>query len=326
MDLCRKAEELRHVWGAFRQSRVLMTANNLEVFEHLQSPRTVPELCGILGTDTRATRILLDALTAMGLVKKLSRISGKTEARYRNTPASAKLLVRGGEFYQGDIIRHADTLWENWSGLDEVLRSGEPAHRDHDHAAFIRGMHNIAVCKVPAVMKALDLKGVAAALDLGGGPGTYSASIARQGIAVTLFDSPPTIAVAREVLKETNAPPIAFLEGDFIADDIGKGYDLAFISQICHAYSADDNRRIIEKSRDALNPGGIVAIQEFFIDRSMTKPLPAALFSVNMLVNTRGGTCYPPSEIRGWLKDAGFRRLRDKRLDDTVLVSGRKPL
>lgn len=50
-----------------------------------------------------------------------------------------------------------------------------------------------------------------------------------------------------------------------------------------------------------------------------------ALFSVNMLVNTAGGRCYPPGEIKNWLSRAGLKELEEKLLDDTVLISGTLP-
>ena len=117
---------------------------------------------------------------------------------------------------------------------------------------------------------------------------------------------------------------IEFREGNFLSDPIGSGYDLVFISHICHSFSEKENRFIIEKARDALNNGGKIAIQEFYIENNRTSPAPSALFSINMLVNTESGRCYSPQEIKGWLSEAGFGSVRDKRLQETVLVFGKK--
>jgi hypothetical protein len=43
-----------------------------------------------------------------------------------------------------------------------------------------------------------------------------------------------------------------------------------------------------------------------------------------MLVNTDAGRCYSPQEIKGWLSDAGFSAVRHKRLQETVIVLGKK--
>jgi hypothetical protein len=82
------------------------------------------------------------------------------------------------------------------------------------------------------------------------------------------------------------------------------------------------NLQIIEKSRNALNHKGRTVVQEFYIDQSRTYPVQSALFSINMLVNTEGGRCYSSGEIMSWLKEAGFKEVGVKILDDSVLVSG----
>ncbi len=312
-----QARELRKLLNGFQASRVLLTANNLKVFDLLSAARSAAESAQSLGTNVRATEILLDALTGFGLLKK----SG---GKYKNAPIANHLLISAAPASMAGMAQHMDTLWKNWSALDEVMKTGLPARKAHDHEAFIRAMHGIAFLRARDVVNALDLKGVRRALDLGGGPGTYSTELAKKGIAVTLFDFPETIAVAREIIDRSGKKNIEFREGNFLGDPIGSGYDLAFISQICHSFSEKDNRFIIEKSRDALNAGGKIAIQEFYIERDRTSPAPSALFSVNMLVNTDAGRCYSPQEIKGWLSDAGFSAVRHKRLQETVLVLGKK--
>ncbi len=309
------ANELRKIWSGFRQARVLITANNYRIFDHLSKQRSVRVLSHKLNTDARATEILLDALAGIGLLTKQG-------SSYINTKIASQYLVSGSPYYQGDIIRHADTLWKNWSGLDEVIKTGKPYHAARNQEAFILGMHNIASLKAKDVIKAIGLKGVKKALDLGGGPGTYSLEMAGKGVNVTLFDFPGTIRIAKRVAAKGKTGRIHFKSGDFMSEDIGKGYDLIFISQIIHAYSDKDNLRLLKKCRNALNNGGRIVIQEFLISKDRTHPMPGALFSVNMLVNTARGRCYTPGEIKSWLSRAGLKELAEKLLDDTVLISG----
>jgi 2-polyprenyl-3-methyl-5-hydroxy-6-metoxy-1,4-benzoquinol methylase len=310
-----EARELRKLWSGFWSARVLITANSLGVFDHLEEPLSAEAVAKRLRTDGRATELLLDALTGIGLI-------GKKGGKYKNTAAASRLLLGGSPYYQGDIIRHADSLWQSWSALDEVVKTGRPAARGRDHRSFILGMHNLAILKVRDVMRAVGLSGVKTALDLGGGPGTYAMEMAGRGIRVTLFDLPDTIKIARGLARGKKG--IRFKGGDFMHDDIGGGYDLILISQIFHAYPAEENVEMLGKCREALNPGGRVAIHEFNISEDRTYPPYSALFSVNMLVNTAGGRCYPPEEIKGWLLEAGFGGVSEKLLGDTVVVLGGK--
>jgi|WetSurMetagenome_2_1015567.scaffolds.fasta_scaffold00091_38 predicted O-methyltransferase YrrM len=317
MKIANDVHALRALWGGFQQSRVVLTANNLRVFDHLEKPKTAAETAGLIKADIRAVEILLDAVAGLGLLKKRGN-------KYRNAPIANRLLVKGMPDYQGDILRHAGNLWDNWSDLDKIVRTGRPSRRSFETDAFIRGMHNIAARKAKEVIKAIDLKGVKKALDLGGGPGTYSIEMAKKVKSVTLLDLPQTVAIAKDIIGRTGLKNISFTEGDFLRNNIGEGYDLIFISQILHSFSESGNLKIIRKAHAALNPGGLIVIQEHLLEPDRTKPLSGSLFSVNMLVNTSGGRSYSPQEIKGWLSSAGFKKVKHQVAKESALVFGRK--
>ena len=316
--LAKEVIELSRLWGGFRASRVILTANNLGVFEAIGKGTTASGLAAKLRSDLRATEILLDALAAAGLL-------AKAKGAYRLTPAARRLLLPDSPFYQGDMLRHADTLWRNWSGLDEVVMTGRPnrsGSRHHD--VFIRAMHNNAVLRAGAVIESLDLRRVRRALDLGGGPGTYSIELAKRGISVTLFDLPDTVDVARGLIRKAGAAGITIRGGDFHFDDLGNGYDLVLVSQVLHSHSAVENIALLGKVFDSLAPNGIAAVHEFLLNENRSSPLTGALFSVNMLVNTENGRSYTSREIKGWLSKTGFRGIRTAHLGDTMLITGKK--
>ena len=316
--IIKQAREFAGLWGGFRASRVILTANNLRVFEAIGKGATAAAAARSLRTDQRATEILLDAVVSLGLLRK----SGST---YRLTSPARHFLLPGSPWYQGDMLRHGDTLWQNWSGLDNVVRTGLPNRsgaRHHD--AFIRAMHNNAVLRAPRVIAGLDLRGVRTALDLGGGPGTYSMALAKRGIVVTLFDLPNTLEIAREMVRKNRVKNISFRGGDFHVDDIGTGYDLALLSQVLHSNSEPEALSLLGRVHGALAPRGQIAIHEFTLNEDRASPAPGALFSVNMLVNTPGGRSYTRKEMKGWLVKVGFRKITVKDLGETVLVMGRK--
>ncbi|MDA8169954.1 MAG: methyltransferase [Nitrospiraceae bacterium] len=320
MDVKEKAKEIRRLWSGYWQARAIITANNLEVFEHLKEKRTAAQVARKTKTDARATGILLDALTGMGFLKK-------TKDLYVNTKDANVFFIRGQEFYQGDIVRHADSLWKSWSQLDEVVRSGKPAKKERSSAgfeSFILGMHNLARLKAGPVIKAVGLKGVKSALDLGGGPGTYALEMERQGVAdVALFDMPDTIKIAGKHLRKLGAKGIRFIKGDFHRDDIGGGYDLVLMSNILHSNSPEDCRMLLKKAAASLNAGGRAVIHEFYLGEDHATPLSSALFSINMLVNTPGGRCYSFSEYKSFMRAAGIGNVTQKILGDSIIVEGR---
>ena len=307
---------LRKLYLGFIAARVVITANNVGVFDCLKGSTTAAAAAKKLKADQRAMEILLDALTGIGLIIK----SG--DGKYRNAPLSNRYLVGGARLYQGDIVRHASTMWQNFSALDEVVKTGKPARRGDDHESFIMGMHNLTVLRTEGLIKAIGLRRVKTMLDLGGGPGTNAIAMAKRGVKATVFDLPATIAIARKVARREGVKGLIFIEGDFRVDDIGLGYDLILLSQIFHAFSREENMALLSKCRNALNPDGRVAVQEFPIDDTRTAPPHSALFSVNMLVGTENGRCYTPREIKEWLAETGFTNIVVKNLPETVLVEG----
>ena len=312
---------LRRLYTGFMGARVVITANSLGVFDLLRRPSSAGVVAKALKADLRATEILLDALAGIGLLRK------GTDGTYRNTPTGNRYLVKGGRLYQGDIISHAATMWENFSMLDQVVRTGRPAgrsrHEGRPHEDFIMGMHNLTLLRTDSLVRAIGLKGVKTMLDLGGGPGTNAIAMARKGVKATVFDLPETIAIAKKVARREKVAGLRFISGDFHTDSIGSGYDLILVSQIFHAYPVQENVALLRKCREALNPGGRVVVQEFPIDESRTAPPQSALFSVNMLVGTSHGRCYSPREMKQWFRENGFKDITVKHLPETVLVEGR---
>ena len=309
---------LRKLYLGFISSRVILTANNLGIFDNLRKLSSAKEISRKLKINQRATEILLDAITGIGLATK------NRDGRYKNTLVSNRYLVKGSSLFQGDIIKHASLMWQNFSALDEVVRTGRPARRGYDHESFIMGMHNLTLLRTESLIKAIGFKGVKTMLDLGGGPGTNAIAITKKGVKAAIFDLPETIAIARRVARRAGAKGITFITGDFHTDRIGSGYDLILLSQIFHAFSAEDNMALLRKCRTAVNPGGRVAVQEFPINESLTAPPHSALFSVNMLVGTEKGRCYSPKEMKSWLEETGFKNITIKNLPETVLILGER--
>lgn len=309
---------LRRLYSGFMASRVILTANNLGVFDHLKISSTASAVSKRLKTDARATEILLDALTGIGLVIK------SKDGKYRNAPVSTRYLVKGASLYQGDIVRHASGMWEGFSHLDEVVRTGRPAERRRDHEAFIMGMHNLTILRTDSLIKVIGLKDVKTMLDLGGGPGTNAMAMAKKGVKATIFDLPETIAIARKVARRDRIKGLIFITGDFHKDSIGSGYDLILLSQIFHAFSIDENVALLRKCMASLNHGGRVVVQEFPINEARTAPQHSAVFSVNMLMGTPNGRCYSPNEIKQWLTETGYKNIAVKNTPETVCIEGRK--
>lgn len=77
-----------------------------------------------------------------------------------------------------------------------------------------------------------------------------------------------------------------------------------------HSEGEDRSRHLLKKTFGALKPGGTIAIGDWLVNNDRTKPLPALIFAVTMLVNTKKGDAFTFNEIKNWLGEAGFKKVR----------------
>ena len=329
------ARDIVRLVESYRAARVLTTACGLGVFDALGGRAREPRgLAARLGTEARATEVLLDALAALGFVRK-------RDGRYANAPISEKLLRRGSPAALRSNLRYQELLSPAWARLSDVIRRGAPAvaldrllARDARFTTeYIHGMADISRRPALELARKIGLSGVRDALDIGGGPGVYAAALAAlaPGLRVTLLDLPPVLRIAKRRLARSGARRrVRFLPGDYRSADLGEGaYDLVLMSHITHDEGEDVNRRLLERAFAALRPGGRVAIHDFMLEPDRTGPRYGALFAVHMLVYTRRGRTYTVDEYRRWMREAGFAGLRTfdiagRDLNATRAVVGRK--
>jgi hypothetical protein len=67
---------------------------------------------------------------------------------------------------------------------------------------------------------------------------------------------------------------------------------------------------ILKKTMSVLEPKGMVLIHDFILNDSLDGPLFPALFSLNMLVNTKQGQDYSQGQIMEMLLNTGFKEVR----------------
>lgn len=318
-------EEVRRTVMGFQESRIILTAVELELFSALgKEGKTSTEVAKSLGTDERATDRLMNALSAIGMLRKRGE-------EFSNTETTARYLDKESPDYMAGLL-HSASLWKSWSKLTQVVKKGEPADResdDRDLWGFISAMHERAKNSAPNVVEMLNLSGVKSILDVGGGSGAFSMAFVKSkpDINATVFDLPDVIPLTREYIREEGLDDrIDTISGDYKVDDFGRGYDLVFLSAIIHSNSYHENQELTKKCAHSLNPRGQLIVQDFIMDETRTTPGFGAIFALNMLVNTQAGDTYTESEVRAWMENAGLKDIERKDTGSvTSLIIGRKP-
>jgi hypothetical protein len=306
--------DLLELSGGYWKACALHAGVKLDVFTPLaEGGLTAGELAGRRSADARGLAMLLGALAALDLLEK------RGEA-YVATPFAARFLSRTSPDYLGFIIQHHHHLMASWAHLPEAVTSGGPIRERFSHTdeaavreSFEMGMFNLAMQIAPRIVPQIDLAGRRRLLDLGGGPGTYAIHFCQHnpGLTAVVMDLPTTRPFAEQTIARFGlAERIAFAAGDFIAGEIEGPFDVAWLSHILHAEGPEGCATILAKTVAALEPGGLVLVQEFILDDTLDGPLFPALFSLNMLVGTPTGQAYAEGQLMDMLAAAGVGNRR----------------
>ena len=305
------AESVLGLSRAFMESRLLLTGAELDVFTLLASPKTLEEMVTALESDVRGTEILLDALTAMGLLEK-------QDGCYSCPSEIALLLSSNSPTSVLPMVLLSGNVWQRWSSLSEIIRTGHTEtppptlFENEELTAFIHAMHIMGRQSAAAIVSCAKAKDAKALLDIGGATGTYAEAFLHQhpDMRATVFDRAPVIEMAKQRLASSNVlDRITLATGDFYTDPLPGDHDLILLSAIIHQNSREQNISLYQKCYDALVPGGRILIRDHVMSPDRIRPAGGAIFAVNMLAVTEAGNCYTLKEMADTLNAAGFERV-----------------
>jgi hypothetical protein len=307
--------QLMALAGGHVEARIVHAALRLGLFDALAgAPDTAASLAAKLDLDQRASELLLNALAAIGLVRKRNQL-------FSLTPVAQDYLVRSSPRFVGAMILFEDSLWGCWEKLPDSVRSGVPArppdmyqNDPRETEIFINAMDALVKARgdSDALIQALDWQGIATLLDIGSGPATYPIALCRRfpALRATVFDLPATLRITRQRVREAGMTErITLVPGDYRTDAIPGRYDAVFLSNIIHAEDERQNEMLIVRLADNLTDLGRIIVKDHILDESRTAPPVGAVFSLLMLLTTSGGRCYSFTEISGWMERAGLRRI-----------------
>lgn len=302
--------------------KTLAAAHELDLFTRLSGSEgiTAEEMAREYAIDGRPAEMLLTGCAALGLLDK----NGE---RYGNAPLAEEYLVQGKPYYFGGFVEMLDKrLYPGWAKLVEAIHTNRPTTWDpatqkslfdgEDPAMlelFWEAMHSLSTFTARALGEAVDFSSYEQLLDVGGGSGAYDIELCRRypQLRSTVHDLPFVTEIAARKVEESGlSDRIQTAAGDFFADPaLPEGHDVILLSMILHDWNEEHDREILRKCYDALPSGGCIVISELLVNDEKTGPPPAALMSLNMLIETEGRN-YTPAEYSSWLEETGFTDTR----------------
>ncbi len=304
------SQYIEDISSSYWFSAVLFASVELGIFTRLYpGGRKVDGLSEELGIPPRGLQRLLDALCALNLVVR----DGDS---YYNSKTSSEFLVQGRPLYQGDAVLWRRELLESWLGLRGALARGgrvsfpdDEAGRKERFGRYSRAMEALVKPRLDDMLGLFpELPAGAEALDVGSGTGAVSIAFLEKypGLRATLMDMPEVLELASEALGGAGVDARASLcEADVLEAWPFKeeSFDLIVLSNIVHAFSAEELGHLLDETSRCLKRGGYVLVHDYFFEHF---PEKAALFDLNMFMNTYNGQVFSASVLRGELEGRGL--------------------
>ena len=303
-------------WGP----RAFLSAVELGVFSVLaKSPLGEDELRERLGLHVRSARDFLDTLVALGV---LHRRAGK----YHNAPDVDVFLDRAKPSYVGGILEMAAVrLYPFWGLLTEALRTGLPQNvARHGGGAdmfaelysdaerlrgFLSAMTGVSMESARAIAAKFPWRKYQSFVDVGSAQGCLpvQVALAHKHLNGTAFDLPAVGPLFEDYVRSFGLEArLKFHPGDFFRDPMPQA-DVLVMGHILHDWNLQEKHLLLQKAYAALPKRGALIVYDAMIDDGRCRNVAGLLMSLNMLIETRGGFDYTPSDCRGWMNATGFR-------------------
>ena len=311
------AEAIFQVANGFMAAKYLFIANEVGLFERLaEGPATLDELSQRLGIPRRTTRIVTDAMVALGFV-------GRLGDHYQNGLVADTFLSGRTSTDLCSFLRYLNRLnYPMWMRLEEAVRTGralfgEFKFTEEEQRLFTEGVESLTAGQARALAASYDFSRHRSVLDLGGGTGSFLMAVLSQhsGVEGTLFELPGAADLVRQRLVGS---PVAGRfrvdAGDFFKTSIPGGHDAVILANVIHLFSPERNLALLQRIRESASDGSRLLLVDLWTNATHTEPLFAALMAGAFLLRSGEGDVYSEEEVQGWLQATGWRPLERKPL------------
>jgi cyclopropane fatty-acyl-phospholipid synthase-like methyltransferase len=310
--------------------RVVGVAQRLGVFgKLLAGPATAGRVAEELELQVPATRLLCENLAALGMLDQ----DGHS---FSVSKRARKWLDPQSDTYIGTFLEHTTTYWEWYGDLERIVREGgsfeihrEPAEDAEYWRVYITGQYELARLSAEEVAKAIKLPAQPRALiDIAGGHGWFSAALCKrhETLKATVLDLPGSARVGREIIAKAGlSARVEHRDGDMFEAELGGPYDGALVFDIIHHLSGEQIVTLLGRVREAMKPGGSVAVLDMF--RSDAKQQRATAATLGLFFHlTSGADLHSPDELAAYFAEAGFdapKRTHVRRIPDQALYQAK---
>ncbi|WP_321493704.1 methyltransferase [uncultured Desulfobacter sp.] len=287
-----------------------------------------------IDADPAGLAYFLDSMAAVGFVTKIC-------GQYRNTDFADTYFRSESPLYMGPFIARMTAMQhKNLSRIVQLVTTGPPALAEKEtletETRWEKAAADLAVYQqTGAAQVAADLarslpefEKARKLLDLGGGPGLIGATIVKQHptMAGVLLDLPAIIRQAEKHIRKFGmADRISFISGDYNEADLGRGYDLVWVSH--NLYYAKEKPVFFNRLKAAMTDGGVLLCVHEGLTHERTQPAPIVLSRLSLALEGQD-VSFNKGELADHFRRAGFATVESRPLNfgigQSELVIARK--
>jgi precorrin-6B methylase 2 len=305
-------------WIGLARARAVISAERLGVFSAL--PGTTDEIALRCGVEPDRLEVLLGALRALRYTRQRGRRWHPTR-RTRNHFGPNAPRPMGATV--GEL---AARNWEALTGLEEVLRGGQPAglHElpadDPTWDGYQAAMTELAPVSAKTLLDAMPTAPLRI-LDIGGGPGTVAIAAARRWpeCEVTIMELEPAAMRGRERLAATGlADRVRYVVDEAAAPARGEEFDVAVVANVLHNLGRTDAIELLARAAS-------MARRVIVLELDGTSTQVSALASLSFCA-WMGSRTFESDELTAMVSSAGIREVEIRRppgLPGSIVLSGR---
>jgi hypothetical protein len=320
-----RPENILDIGYGFWKAKALLSAVELDLFTLLaEGPLNAETLTARLELHPRGASDFFDALVALGLLKR------DESGLYSNQPDTDFYLDRRKPTCIAALFRHMGARhYQHWGMLTRALQTGAPQSGGlaegyptlySDTAAqeiFLAGMTAGSLLAAQALAVKFPWNHYRTFIDIGTAQGCVPVEIARAqphlrggGFDLPVLESAFTNFTTKQGLRDR----LTFHPGDFFSDPLPTA-DVLIFGRILHNWDLSTRKLLLKKAYEALTEDGVALVYDPLIDDGRVEP-HGLLSSLNMLIETQGGSEYTSADCMKWMRDVGFKECRAMPLSD----------
>lgn len=279
-------------------------------------PKSCEQLASSTGTEARSLYRVMRALAQVGVFAE------KENENFTLTPLSACLQSDAPNSVRALAVLFGEEQYKAWGDILYSMRTGGSsfehvfgmpvfdyyAQNPEAEKTFNAAMTSGSDAEKAAVVQTYDFSTIHKLVDIGGGQGSFIASIlkANPHLQGVLFDLPSVVEGAKQVIEAEGVADRCEIVGGSFYESVPNGADAYILKHVLHDWDDETSLTILKNCYSAIQENGKLLVVEQIVPPG-NEPALAKFMDVNMMMLHPGGCERTEAEYQALFEAAGFK-------------------